>query len=296
MKWLAIVNPSCGGGKSNSHIGQILRRLSKLNPEAVTTEYPGHAEQLAAKAFGYDGLAVVGGDGTVLEALNGMDCERQRLAVIPAGTGNSLARDLGLTGIADAIAAIDEESLARVDLMSVAFRNGDGLTRRRLSASTLALGYPAVVAKTANGYLKPLGKFCYPAAAVVETLFQKQFRVQLAYDGAAPESRSLTGLILNNTRHVGNFLAFPKASLQDGCFDVMELDGNFWRQNFHNLSVLSKRYFYLSNLPRGAKSLQLQLETPQDLMTDGEILPAVTGAQIEVSPTKLTCYRKGVGA
>ncbi len=296
MKWLAIVNPSCGGGRSYSHISRILRRLEKLNPETVTTNYPGHAEQLAGAASDYDGLAVVGGDGTVLEVLNGMDCERQRLAIIPAGTGNSLARDLGLDSVAAAIDAIAEEWLVQVDLMSVGFQNGDGSMRQRLSASTLGLGYPATVAKTANQRLKGLGKFCFPAAAAVETLFQKRFRVRLAYNGGAPESKSLTGLILNNTRHVGNFLAFPQASLRDDCFDVMELDSDFLRQNLHNLSVLSKRYFYLPNLPKSARSLLLRLETPQDLVIDGEIHPAVSHAEIQISPTKLTCYRNGTGA
>lgn len=293
MKWLAIVNPSCGGGRSHSQVSQILRRLRKLNPKATTTKYPGHAEELAGEAYDYDGLAVVGGDGTVLEVLNGMDCERQRLAIIPAGTGNSLARDLGLNSIITGVDAVDEENRVRVDLMSVAFQNGDGLTRQRLSASTLALGYPAAAAKTANGHLKGLGRFCYPAAAAVETLFQKHFRVQLAYNCGGPESKSLTGLILNNTRHVGNFLAFPKASLQDDSFDVMELNADFWRQNFHNLSVLSKRYFYLLSLPKSAQSLLFHLETPQDLVIDGEIYPDITHAKIQVSPTKLTCYQKG---
>ena len=296
MKWLAIVNPSCGGGRSYSHISRILRRLKKLNPETVTTNYPGHAERLAREASDYDGLAVVGGDGTVLEVLNGMDQARQRLAIIPAGTGNSLARDLGLDSVAAAIDAIVEEWLVQVDLMSVGFQNGDGLTRQRLSASTLGLGYPAAAAKTANRHLKGLGKFCYPVAAAVETLFQKRIRVRLAYNGGAPESKSLTGLILNNTRHVGNFLAFPQASLRDGCFDVMELDSDFWRQNLHNLSVLSKRYFYLQNLPKSVNFLRLQMETPQDLVIDGEIYPAVTHVEIQISPTKLTCYRKGTGA
>ena len=292
MKWLAIVNPSCGGGKSYSRISRILRHLEKLNPATVTTKYPGHAEQLAGAASDYDGLAVVGGDGTVLEALNGMDRARQRLALIPAGTGNSLARDLGLNSVAAAIDAIFQEWLVQIDLMSVKFQNGDGSIRQRLSDSTLALGYPAAAAKTTNQRLKGLGKFCYPAAAAVETLFQKRFRVRLAYNGGVPESKSLTGLILNNTRHVGNFLAFPRASLQDDAFDVMELNADFWRQNFHNLSVLSKRYFYLSSLPKSAKSLCLNLETPQDLVIDGEIYPAVTHAEVQIFPTKLTCYQK----
>jgi len=292
MKWLAIVNPFSGGGRSSSHISQILRGLRRLHPEFVATKGPGHAEQLARGASDYDGLAVMGGDGTVLEVLNGMDCQRQRLAIIPAGTGNSLARDLGLLSITDGVDAIEEEQLVHIDLMSVTFQNKDGM-RERLSASTFALGYPAAATKTANGHLKGLGKFCYPAAAAVEALFQKKFQARLAYDRGVPESKSLTGLILSNTRYVGNFLAFPKASLQDGSFDVVELNADFWRQNFHNLAVLAKRYSYLPTLPKSAASLLLRLESPQDLMIDGEIYPGIVYAEIRVSPKKLTCYQKG---
>jgi diacylglycerol kinase (ATP) len=258
----------------------------------MTTKYPGHAEQLARDACDYDGLAVVGGDGTILEVLNGMDCERQRLAIIPAGTGNSLARDLGLNSVVAAIDAIEEKNLARIDLMSVAFQKTNGLTRERLSASTLALGYPTTVAKTANSYLKGLGKFCYPTAATAKALFQTPFQIQLAYDDGVSELRSLTGLILNNTRHVGNFLAFPQGSVRDNAFDVMELNAGFWRQNLHNLAVLSKTYFYLPSLSRSARSLLLRLKTPQDLLIDGELYLGVSRARIRVSQKQLTCYQK----
>lgn len=292
MKWLAIINPSSGGGKSSSQMDRILRGLKKVNPTTMITKYPGDAERLARDACDYDGLAVVGGDGTVWEVLNGMNCERQRLAIIPAGTGNALARDLGLNSIVAAIAAIEEKNLARVDLMSVAFQKSNGLKRERLSASTLALGYPAAVAKTANRHLKGLGKFCYPTAATAEALFQTPFQIQLAYDGGGSELKSLTGVILNNTRHLGNFLAFPQGSLEDNAFDVMELNARFWGQNLHNLSVMSKTFVYLPSLSRSARSLILDLRTPQDLLIDGEIDSAVTHARIQISRQQLTCYQK----
>lgn len=293
MKWLAIINPSSGGGRSSFHISQLLRGLRRFDTEFLETERPGHAEQIARDSSNYDVLAVMGGDGTLLEVLNGMNCQRQRLAIIPAGTGNSLARDLGLFSIRDGVAAIEEGELIRIDLMSATFQKSDGLMCERLSASTISLGYPAAATKTANRRLKGLGKFCYPAAAVIETLFQKQFPARLAYDRGVPEAKSLTGLILSNTRYVGNFLAFPKASLQDGSFDVMELNADFWRQTFHNLAVLAKRYSYLPTLPKNAASLLFRLETPQELMIDGEIYPDIVHAEVRVSPKQLTCYRKG---
>src|SRR4051812_44322251 len=104
MKWLAIFNPRCG-----QHLPEDLRELSaevhrRVGADIAWTPCRKGALQLVRQNPNYDGYIAVGGDGTIVEAVNGMNREAQVLGIIPAGTGNGLAHDLGLWDINAAIA------------------------------------------------------------------------------------------------------------------------------------------------------------------------------------------------
>jgi diacylglycerol kinase family enzyme len=293
MKWLAIINPRSRGQKTEGASKRLLRSLEPLTSNTVVTQHRGHAEELARTATGFDGIVVVGGDGTVHEVLKGLNVEDHLLAIIPAGTGNSLARDLGLTNTKAALASIKTGNSFPVDLMQLSFKDKDGVGRNSVSASTVALGYPVATTITAEKRLKGLGKLCYPLAATFESLCQKHFSVQLNYgDGGRRESRSLTGLLINNTRHIANFLAFPNAAVDDGKLEVMELRAGCMKQIAHNLSILSRSYFYTPAPIRREASLLLDLASPQQLMIDGEIYPEVTNLKVQILPRRLRCVRR----
>src|SRR6185436_15950321 len=103
-----------------------------------------------------DGLAVFGGDGTVAEVVNGMDLDGQRLLLLAGGTGNGLARDLGLTSIDMAIEAANASRIQQLDLIQVSFQT-DSKSYTRLAISTASVGYAAEVVVLANRYFKRLG-------------------------------------------------------------------------------------------------------------------------------------------
>jgi len=289
MKCLAIINPQSGGGKTAGELTRVLGWLQPLISDYVVTEYRGHARELARHANGFDGVVVVGGDGTLHEVLTGIDCDNHFIAVVPSGTGNSLARDLGLRHKAAAIGAIKSGSLATIDLMEISFKDLDGRSRKSLSASTVALGYPAAANKAAEQKFKRLGKFCYPVAATIEAIGQKYFTANVDCHSGHRQSKSLTGLLINNTRHVANFCAFPEASLKDGRIEVMELAVGGAKQIIHNLFILSRGHLYAPATIRSDQSVTVNLAKPQDLMIDGEIYPGVTDLQVQVLAGRLRC-------
>src|ERR1035438_778979 len=96
IQWLAIVNPNAHGNRDHARLREMLNGLQRIAVKTVFTRYPGHASELALEAQACGGVAAIGGDGTLFEILKGIDRKQQRIALIPAGTGNSLARDLGL--------------------------------------------------------------------------------------------------------------------------------------------------------------------------------------------------------
>ena len=108
---LFIVNPGASGGQ-----GKVAwTRFCDLWPDSIdpkdvrVTEGPGHARQIAASVEDYDILTAVGGDGSVNEIFNGVMKRagiHPRIAIIPAGTGNDIARTIGLYPLEAAVIAL----------------------------------------------------------------------------------------------------------------------------------------------------------------------------------------------
>lgn len=288
IRWLAIVNPYAGYLRSANWKQSFAERLRReLSADVVFTQYHGHATELA-RLSSADGLAVFGGDGTVAEVVNGMDLERQRLLLLAGGTGNGLARDLGLTSLDAAIAAAHANRIRHLDLIHVIFQM-QGQTQARLAISTASVGYAAEVVLLANRYFKRLGKWCYPLSATLQAARQRFFSLKVSVDGGEPVEMQLSNVMVNNTRHAGNFSAFRASKLSDGKMEALMAKAGFASQFFHNLAVLSKTYFYQTAAEISAQKISLALSSPQRLMIDGELWENVSAVNFEALPGKLQC-------
>lgn len=286
--WLAIVNAHAGYSRSShwrTTIAETLRR--QLGAEVVFTEYPGHATELARSAKA-PGIAVFGGDGTVAAVVNGMGLEEQQLLVLPGGTGNGLARDLGLTSLDKCFDAARGNRSRRLDLIRVNARAQDGV-ESRLAISTASVGYAAEAVVLANAYFKGLGNWCYPVAATVQAARQPVFPLSVSIDDHEFVGQYLSNVLINNTQHAGNFHAFRGSDLADGRMEVLLARAGFARQLLHNLAVLTKTYFYSTAYEVSIGKLKLTLTSPRRLMIDGEILENVSEAEFEVLPRTLRC-------
>lgn len=285
-RWIAILNPHSGGNRNRARIPEILGGLQRFAEKTVLTRYPGHAAELAMEANAYAGVAAIGGDGTLFEILRGINRKEQRVALIPAGRGNSLARDLGLLRRRALLDVINWDEASYIDLLEVSVTNVDGVESKHLSASTVAVGYPAAVAARASK-VPWLGSGSYATVAAVMQPFHFGARVQYG-DDIHKEVR-LTGFIANNTRYLANFLAFHHGSCRDGLFEVMEMDAGFLKQTMHNVAALSGTRVYEPYSRMQARSAQLLLETPQELMLDGEFFRDVLSLNIRILPSALAC-------
>jgi len=286
--WLAIVNPYAGYPHSANWQESFAERLkSELNAEVIFTQFAGHAVQLA-RGTKAEGLAVFGGDGTVAEVVNGMDLDRQRLLLLAGGTGNGLARDLGLTSLDMAFSAARENRSQSLDLIHATFRV-QNQNHSRIVISTASIGYAAEVVVLANSYFKRLGTWCYPLAATLQAARQSSFLIKVSIDGNIFVERRLSNVMINNTRHAGNFSAFRQSDLTDGRAEVLMARAGFMGQFLHNLAVLSRTYFYRTATEITARGLSLALSTPRRLMIDGELWENILEAHFEVLPGKLNC-------
>jgi diacylglycerol kinase family enzyme len=210
------------------------------------------------------------------------------LLVLAGGTGNSLARDLGLTRLDSALTAARENRRRTLDLIRITFHSA-GQPFSRLAISTASVGYAAEVVVIANRYFKSLGPLCYPLAATLQAVRQRAFRSTVGLDGASATEQQLSNIMINNTIHAGNFRAFRGADLNDGKMEVLLARAGFIPQFLHNLAVLTRTYFYATAAEINARDLTLRLPTPQCLMIDGELWQSVTEVHFEILPGRLQC-------
>lgn len=288
--WLAILNPNAGHPLSRRALQVLVDRFEgELGAQVIITKDSDQAAALVDSSDPGTALAVFGGDGTIAEVVNHMDLEHQQLLPLKGGTGNGLANDLGLTSIGKALEAARVKRAYPIDIMRISFRTG-GKEVNRLAISTASLGYATETVVLAKQLARSFGTMRYTLASIGRALHISTFSVQVRLDGHGWEAMSLSNVMVNNTRHAGNFPVFRTASLQDTHLNALLARATFGSQILHNLAVLSKTYVYSTGMEVSARTLSLYLEAPLQLMIDGELWDQVTEVQFEFHPRKLMCF------
>jgi diacylglycerol kinase family enzyme len=277
-EWVAIVNLRSGGRRRPE---AFARGLESAVSRVLVSERPGHVDELVRSCRDAEGILVAGGDGTLFEVLQACDRGRQKIVLLPSGRGNSLAKDLGVIGDCDPADCIRDGVDRAIDLLDVTTAHGDGTSWSGVSASNLAIGYPAAVAHHASDWRRfRVGSYAIAAMTAPLT----RMRVRLNCDAGESESLHLTGLVISNSRYVGPFLGFPASDLCDGICHTVEMRVGRLRQTLHNLSSLSGLGFYEPLTRRDIRSIDVTLEEPALLKIDGELRENVREIHGRVRP------------
>jgi diacylglycerol kinase family enzyme len=286
-RWLAIVNPAAGAMRNRVFRETWLRRIRYGATKVIICERPGDAVSIISEQNDFDGIAAVGGDGTVFDILPALG-PHQCLSVFPAGRGNSLARALGFSSMPVALAGLKHGVEQPMDLLLLQAKHADGRTTKAICAGGVAVGYVASVVARARRFADA-GLHSYTLAGFLTKPELSQF--EISYDGEAPNSRSLTGLGISNISYAAQYRAFPEARLDDGRFHAMELDALRLRQICYNVSMLAGIFPAASR--RAAQSMRVRAPAPFDMMVDGEILNRVTEFSLDCVAGAILCNRAG---
>lgn len=294
MKWLAILNPAAHNGAGLTHLRFLARTLhQEFGAECAWSTHPRHAREIAQNSEPFDGLIAVGGDGTIYEVVNGMNLQTQCLGIIPAGTGNGLAHELGVLNIFSGLQQLQQPRLAPLDLIQSRFRVGQ-IWQERYIVHTSALGYLAEVVAFGMGPLKRFGYLRYALAACVQAPRQQPFAARLRIDDCDEQECLLTNLTVNNSRYAGPFCLFPEARLQDGRLDLLYGRNSPPDQFLEDLGIVTQTYFRERSLRNQARTVSVDLARPMTLMLDGELIPQVDAVRFHVIKGRLRCVAGGV--
>jgi len=216
----AIYNPHSGGGGYRRDMPLIFAALRGLGytVEELRTEEPGDASRLAreAVAAGFDVVAACGGDGTVNETINGLACSDTPLAIIPTGTVNVLAMELGIPlEPPDAVRLLGPGAgnITWIDL---------GLAGDRYFGLMAGVGMDAAVVASMHPSMKKALKeaaFAVQGLGTYLTHEDPLFRV-------TTDERTVEGYFAvfgNSSNYGGAFGITPLADMRDGLLDVCVL-------------------------------------------------------------------------
>jgi diacylglycerol kinase (ATP) len=218
-----IFNPTAKGERAK----RVLQRLQALEHTCALrpTLAAGAARPLATEAVreGFDTIVAVGGDGTVNEVLNGIadapeGLARARLAVLPVGTVNVFARELGVSfRFQRAWDVICRGRETAIDLPEIQFHTAQG-PRRRWFAQMAGCGLDARAVELMDWELKKrIGQFAYVVSGL------KALREPVASIRASDGHRSYSGQLVlmgNGRLYGGPIPIFGRADLRDGLLDV----------------------------------------------------------------------------
>jgi diacylglycerol kinase (ATP) len=213
-----LTNPTAGKGR-----GAKLRRgaLTRLRAAGLTVRDlqgrdPGEAADLARQcvAGGVDALVVCGGDGMVHLAVQALAGSGVPLGIIPAGTGNDVARYLDLPR-KDPEAAVDRVVAGRTRRIDLA-RSGS-----QYFVTVLAAGFDAVVNERANRMRWPKGQLRYTLATLAELRVFRPLPYVLQLDDRRLALEAMLVAVGNGPSFGGGLRITEGAVLDDGLLDVV---------------------------------------------------------------------------
>ena len=216
---LCILNPTSG---TADHVESVTERMESRGFVVRETESAEHAVELGREAgeAGVETVAAAGGDGTINDVLCGLHLadalSEVTFAIIPVGTANLLARNLGIDGVEDAIEVADEGTVRSVDL---------GMAGEEPFIVSCIAGLPADASTSASGELKErLGTLAFIVTAIEEALEFDGLDIRVETEETLPGDESswagdaLCVLVGNARKFVDDD---ERANMEDGRFDVV---------------------------------------------------------------------------
>ena len=281
---LIIVNPRSANGSTGRRWAEIERGLRARIPafDLVFTERPGHATDIAREATArYDRIALVGGDGTLNEVVNGLIADDRPLrpdlvlGIIPYGTGGDFVRTLGIPRDLDGAAERLATGTAReVDVGKVCYRRPDGSEGIRYFINEGEIGMGAAVCEVVNRSSKRWGgRLSYLRAILVTALRYPDQEIMLSLDGAPAERVIINNIWLANGQYSGGGIrSGPRARLDDGLLDVVQVGASGMLEKLLGLPKLRSGAFVdrPNVVYRTARRVEAESEASVPVEVEGE--------------------------
>ena len=282
---LVIANPAARRAERVTDAARAAFERAGVESELILTERPGHAAELTReRCRDYDAVFALGGDGTAMEVAGALVGTGIPLGVLAGGTGNLLARAVGIPLDVDAaIATLLAGDRRRIDLG----RLSDG----HYFAVAAGVGIDARMVRETPGWMKRrLGVLAYAItasrAAIWSVIRRDFFRVRVIVDGAVYERRAAAAMVANFGAILHDRITFgPGIQSDDGVLDACVYSPETLRDAFRIMWRLLRKDFRSDRcmLYRSGRHIRLETDPRLELQADGELL-GFTPVDVVVEP------------
>ena len=288
MKALLIINPKAGRRK-NSPLPEIQRAFAsqaQFKLDVYQTTGPGDATVAARQASldGYDLVIAAGGDGSIFEVANGLIGSECALGVIPVGTENVLAREMGIPLIPEA-----------------ACRHMIACSPRIVDTGTLGdqhfvcfagIGFDAHIAhRLPSERKKRFGALAYflTSAQRIGSYRKEPHRAKITMDGKTLEMEFLILVVSNIRSYGGGLIPAPKARIDDGLLDVCMFPmANYLDTMKQMLATTKGKQVELPGVEYfQAREILIETDPNEQVQLDGDAWPGSSPFRIAVAPGSL---------
>lgn len=284
-----IINPISGGhrpgqAEARARVATEAVRQHGDEPRVFVTERAGHAHDLARRAA-RDGARLVvawGGDGTINETASALVFSEVPFAIVPAGSGNGLARELGVS--VEPRAAIAAALQAEPRPMDV------GEIEGRYFVNVTGIGIDAHIAARFNAPDNPRRGLAGYAAITARAVFQYvPRRYRIAIDDRQVERTAVLVCIANSPQFGNGARIAPGARLDDGLLDLVTIE-----ERSRLMTVCNLPRLFTSTVERvpgctveRASRVVVECDTPMTFHVDGEPVDGGTRLHARVHPHAL---------
>jgi YegS/Rv2252/BmrU family lipid kinase len=221
----AIVHPGKHPDLEGFHatVSKAMSELGWAEPLwlETTPEEVGHGLAREAVQAGVDLVLACGGDGTVTACADGVAGSGIPLGILPCGTGNLLARNLGLP--------LNMDEALTVALTGTERQLDMGIANERPFVVMAGIGFDAAMLEGASEELKKRAGWVAYVVSALRHLRDRPVRVTMRVDGGAARRRWVSGVVVGNVGALqGNLRLLPDAVPDDGVLDVAVLTAHSW--------------------------------------------------------------------
>ena len=275
---------------------------------STTEQDPGLGQARQALAKGAAVVLAAGGDGTVRSVGQVLRGTGVPLALLPAGTGNVLARNLGLSlRLDDAVKTAFSGDDRAIDLGVIQIERQGGAREEHVFLALAGLGLDAkMVANTRPELKKRVGWLAYVDAIARSMRDSEKIRMRYRLGDAEEKTMNVHTILVGNCGLLpGNVLLLPEAEIDDGVFDIVTLRPEglggwaviwakiVWENGVLRRSQVGRKVMSMQREVRTLRyfkgeKISLRLDQPEDFELDGDDFGLVMGFTARVDPLSLT--------
>jgi YegS/Rv2252/BmrU family lipid kinase len=282
---LLVANPASRRGARLRNAAERVLREAGIEYDVVLTERPGHGREVClARARDYDAVFALGGDGTAMEVVDALAGSGQPVGVLPGGTGNLIARALGIPLLMRrAVEAVLRGEVRRFDLGCI-----DGKHRFAFAAG---VGVDAeMIERTPRWLKRRLGILAYTLAATRAIIHGRPMLVRATVDGQTFERKAVSVMLANFGTILKDRITLGPGIRQDdgkldlcvfspsGSIDTFRLIWKLFRKDFSD----DPRLLY-----RQGTTFRIETVPPSHFEADGELI-GTTPFEARVEPLAAT--------